>query len=212
MTIAKLQSAFQNFLSDLTRIDAWGIEEPINLVTMIDGEAFPANSAIALPVRELEFQHTGTRIEGTATFEFMLAYRYFHKLNIEALPMGYFQELVEFLNTQVLLLTRLPTSDQLLRATLAADSGLLEVLNGFPNPKPAIISKIEGENGDWLLVGSVRFRCRFESVPDLSVIPQIPAVEAKLPQSIQAAIWRSPLDKVGDQSVSSQEHDGAVSI
>ena len=174
-----------NFISSRINIDAWDLDAPDDYLSNTY-EGKQACTAISYPAQSLQYSRVGTSgLEGEATLDFSITYRYPSELREDELPHQDFQAIVEYL----------------LAASLMEVGGCGSINAIAPNEVEfPIFIKRESELGnDWLVILNLSYRVRFRvteiGIPDIYGPGADDTYEPYTPQQLTLGIYRS---KVGD--------------
>lgn len=150
MSIRQLRQGIRSWLSALVRIDVWDLDLPANVPTVIGGKRYPANTAVELPVEDFSLRRTNGYLEASGKFCYAILYRFAGKAAKEQLPVKAVESLVGYLCERAVV-------D---RSEIWEDILDLEVSQV---PDPVKLARVEGEDGDWLIIARLEFNIDFIS-------------------------------------------------
>lgn len=153
MSIRAIRRSIRTWLESQVRIDAWDLDVPANLPTVIKGDRYPANSAIEAPVQDLAFRNRGEWVEGSGLFIYGIVYRFSGRAAKEQLPIAAVEALVNYLLEQAVYAY----------AELDGCSGAIKRIEVPPIEAPVTVARVEGEDSDWLLIARLEFQITFRS-------------------------------------------------
>lgn len=184
MSIALLRTGLRNWLESKTRIDAWDLDLPANVPTVLEvgsppaKKRYAANAAIELPVSKLRLRRLGNQVEGEGRFSYAILYRFSGKASKEQLPVKAAENLTNYL----------------LQEAVAYPQDLWDGIRGLEanSPDPITLARTEGEDKDWLIVARLEFDIRFRSnaLPDEVLQPPTPEPPSP-PLTLAIAVNRS---------------------
>jgi hypothetical protein len=142
MSVLRVRNAIESFLNESVRIDAWDLDNPSNVATLLTVEnqsrEYPANAAYFDPVADLYYEKDGFIVKYTGIFRYYITYRFHRDLSKYQLPVKQLEALQEFLI-----------------ATLLSEPGRLGIaVNSIGVEKeeyPLYVRRIIGEDSDWLI-------------------------------------------------------------
>lgn len=185
MSIALLRAGTRAWLESQTRIDAWDLDLPANVPTVLEvgtppvKKRYAANSAIELPVERLKLQRVGNQIEGTGEFGYVILYRFSGKASKEQLPVKAVENSVNYL----------------LQEAIAYPQDLWEGIRAMSTnvDAPVTIARTDGEDKDWLIIARLEFDIRFASIaePDEVLQPPLPPEPPTQLNQLAIAVNRS---------------------
>lgn len=151
MSVKKLKAGIRAWLESIVRIDAWDLDTPKNVPTVLQGKRYPANCAIDLPVKSLKLRQSNMgQLQGSGHFIYILLYRFSGKASKMQLPVGSVESLVNYL------LERAVAYPQ----EIYEDIIKLEVQS---IADPVSLARVEGEDQDWLIVARLELEIAFLS-------------------------------------------------
>lgn len=153
MSVALVRKGLRAWISSRTRIDAWDLDVPSNVPTVLDTGAvrrrYPANCAMELPITNLLLQKSANQVEGQALFTYLILFRFSGKAAKEQLPTGDVENLVNWLGQEAVYWPGEIWAG-VRQLTAQAD-------------EPVVLARVEGEDSDWLLIARLEFEIRFIS-------------------------------------------------
>jgi hypothetical protein len=186
MAIALLRAGLRHWLSSQTRVDIWDLDLPANVPTVVESgtpplkKRYPANSAVEMPVSDLKMAREGFQVEAAGKFTYLILYRFSGKASKEQLPIKAVETLIESLIGQAILY---PQDVWEGVRSLSADIS-----------EPVTLGRMEGEDGDWLIIARIELQIRFVSIPEVGSTLQPPILDVDMPipvQQLKLGIYRS---------------------
>jgi hypothetical protein len=154
MSIRILRNNLRSWIEQYISIQSWDLDVPANVPRVINDNGtdrrFPANCAIELPIRELTITRAEDQVEGEALFQYLILYRFNGRAAKKQLPMGNVELIVNFLCERAAFVPGEIWEDVISIET--------ETVN-----EAVSLGRVEGEDGDWLLIAKPEFRIRFVS-------------------------------------------------
>jgi hypothetical protein len=111
---------------------------------------FPANCAIELPARDLIVRKGVGEIEAEALLQYLILYRYSGQMAKHQLPMGAVELVVNYLCERA---ARYP--GEIWEDIIGVDTEMINDVAG--------LGRVEGEDGDWLIIAKPEFRIKYIS-------------------------------------------------
>lgn len=158
--ISTVRASLKAFLNKYVRIDSWDLDSPTDLYSPASTTelTLPPSTAIALPVKDLQYERTGTsQIQGSGVFTYQITYRYPGELSFYELPTERCELLQQYLAAQSLL-------------QLGGCGGIHQV-QPDTEEYPVAVSRDEGEQDDWYIRVTLVLLVRF-SVTELLLPPE----------------------------------------
>lgn len=183
MSIDLLRGGIRGWLEAQTRIDAWDLDIPANVPTVISGTRYPANCAVEMPIKDLSIEWKNSYCEASGRFNYLLLYRFSGKAAKHQLPVQSAEILVGYLCERA---ARGPCDiwEDILR---------LQVIQVAD---PVTIARVEGEDKDWLIICQIEFEITFLSNAELDgldgVLSPLPSTSPTPPiVEVRAGLNRS---------------------
>jgi hypothetical protein len=184
MSIRQIRAGIRAWLESQVRIDAWDLDVPANLPTVIEGDRFPANSAVEAPVQDLTLRNRGDWVEASGLFVYGIVYRFSGKAAKEQLPVAAVEALVNFLLEQAVYAY----------GELDGCSGIIKRVEVPPIEAPVTLARVEGEDSDWLVIARLEFIITFRSRASADfdeLQPTLPPDAAIVLQRLSIAVNRA---------------------
>jgi hypothetical protein len=156
--IKEVRIQVKAWLQTQIRIDSWDADPPRELYSIHSTELnlLPANTGIEYPVENLLYFRTGSNsIKGSGTFPYSIVFRYSGELTLDELPLSELESLVQYIQGKALLEN----------PGCSISSVQFEAKNN-----PLVISREEGDQGDWLAYCNFSFSFEF-NVTSLELNP-----------------------------------------
>lgn len=151
MSVKKVKAGIRTWLESIVRIDAWDLDTPKNVPTVLDGKRYPANCAIDLPVKSLRLRQSNLgQLEGAGRFIYILLYRFSGKASKMQLPVGSVESLVNYLLERAVAYPQ-EIYEDIIKLDIASIAD------------PVSIARVEGEDQDWLIVARLELDITFLS-------------------------------------------------
>jgi hypothetical protein len=151
VSLPTMHGLLKTWLSDRVRIDKWTLEMPSVLATEIDGESYPANTAVQFPPIRVEFERTQFGLYCRAEFHFRIAYRLPKTLAYHELPIGAATAILNNLYYDAVV-------------TPAEISEAIVTLTTPPDGVDIQVSDPQQESKDWILMLSLQFYIEFKAI------------------------------------------------
>ena len=158
MSIRILRNNLRAWIEGKISIQSWDLDVPPNVARVMSvagvDKRFPANCAIELPVRDL-IARKGTgqmagEIECEALFQYLIIYRYSGNMAKAQLPMGAVELVVNYLCERA---ARYP--GEIWEDVTSIETEMVNDVAG--------LGRVQGEDGDWLIIAKPEFRIKFIS-------------------------------------------------
>lgn len=94
IALGDLSVAVKTWLSDLVRIDNWSIDFPDPVEEVINGVTYPANSAVQLSPRRINYESSAFGLKGSAEIRTLIQYRFNKGFKYHELPLQYVANLL----------------------------------------------------------------------------------------------------------------------
>lgn len=203
MSIKQLRAGIRAWIGSITRIDAWDLDTPKNVPTVLSGVRYPANCAIEMPVKSFGLRRVNGTTEADGRFNYTLLYRFSGKASKHQLPMPSVENLVNYL------------AERAVREPQLLWEDILE-LDVDEIADPVNLARIEGEDGDWLIVAQLEMQIRFISyataADSSNLQPVAPSVEPPAISQIRIGLNRSWLPEVEPDDPASYTRDRLIQI
>lgn len=181
MSVKKIKTGLRAWLLLRARIDAWDLDAPKNLPTVLGGQRYPSNIGIELPVEDLRLRRSREEVEASGRFSFLLVFRFSGKAAKEQLPMGSCEALQNWLTQEAV------------RSPQAIWEGIRS-LEAYAD-SPVSLARVAGEDSDWLIVLRLDFLADFYSraTPDEfgGLQPGLPQIDPTELKQIAIAVNRA---------------------
>ncbi|MBE9178676.1 hypothetical protein IQ268_08900 [Oculatella sp. LEGE 06141] len=181
MSIRQLRTGIRSWIESTVRVDAWDLDVPANVPTIINEQRYPSNCAVELPIKDFGVRKANGYLEASGRFMYGILYRYTARAAKEQLPVKLVENLIHYLAEQAVAYPQ----------TLFDDIVTLDI-DSIANP--VSIARIEGEDKDWLLIGRIELNIEFVSNAEAdfgSLQPGTDSEEPFTPTSIQVGLNRS---------------------
>jgi hypothetical protein len=154
MSVRILRNNIRAWIERFISIQSWDLDVPPNVarVMAVSGQdrRFPANCAIELPVRDLIIRKGVGEIEAEALLQYLILYRFSGNMAKHQLPMGAVELVVNYLCERA---ARYP--GEIWEDIIGIDTEMVNDVAG--------LGRVEGEDGDWLIIAKPEFRIKFIS-------------------------------------------------
>lgn len=155
MSIRILRNNLRAWIEGKISIQSWDLDVPPNVARVMSvagvDKRFPANCAIELPVRDLIVRKGGNReIEAEALLQYLILYRFSGNMAKHQLPMGAVELVVNYLCERA---ARYP--GEIWEEIIGIETEMVNDVAG--------LGRVEGEDGDWLIIAKPEFRIKFIS-------------------------------------------------
>ena len=154
MSVRILRNNIRAWIERFVSIQSWDLDVPPNVarVMAVEGvdKRFPANCAIELPVRDLITRKGVGEIEAEALLQYLILYRFSGNMSKHQLPMGAVELVVNYLCERA---ARYP--GEIWEDIIGIDTEMVNDVAG--------LGRVEGEDGDWLIIAKPEFRIKFIS-------------------------------------------------
>ena len=154
MSVRILRNNIRAWIERFISIQSWDLDVPPNVARVMSVEGvdkrFPANCAIELPVRDLITRKGVGEIEAEALLQYLILYRFSGNMSKHQLPMGAVELVVNYLCERA---ARYP--GEIWEDIIGIDTEMVNDVAG--------LGRVEGEDGDWLIIAKPEFRIKFIS-------------------------------------------------
>jgi len=160
--LVTIGEAIGNALISWVRIDKWGLDNPTDLYSPYSTTTpVPANSAIALPVQNVQHSKGGyNQINTEARFPYRIGYRFPGEMAFSAIPFSALEGII--VNIQVLAVLQYPDNALTHFAPVQLEDSITV----------ARAPEVNGNTSDWLVYLNLAFDATFytTSFPDVSLL------------------------------------------
>lgn len=154
MGVRILRNNIRAWIEQYISIQSWDLDVPPNVARVMAVEGvdrrFPANCAIELPVRDLIIRKGVGEIEAEALLQYLILYRFSGNMAKHQLPMGAVELVVNYLCERA---ARYP--GEIWEDIIGIETEMVNDVAG--------LGRVEGEDGDWLIIAKPEFRIKFIS-------------------------------------------------
>jgi hypothetical protein len=189
MSISEIRTSIRTWLNENVRIDKWDLDYPENQKVLIANVYHPANSAIEDPIGNFSLiKWNGNQPVVKTTFRYYLIYRFNGNCSRHQLPVATYEDFKEWILFQFL-------TQKVCLGNVVKEVAIPE------DDNPLIISKVQGEDSDWLLIISLPLEITFISNP-INPFEDTDQETIRV-KKIQIDIWKSEIPTITNPDLDS---------
>ncbi len=152
-TAAKIQRSLKAWIETKVRIDRWDLDPPSNAPVIVDGQRYAPVVGAIHPAEQFSLeQRSPNRFVANAVFPVEISYRFSGSSEYHQLPVGLMGAIAEHLVVSFL------------RDSSCVDGDITNARLGS-SERLITVSRIEGEDSDWILTLRLEFAITWRSTP-----------------------------------------------